>query len=136
MADSEDTVTVEQVMTTTVETVDAGASITDAADRLYDRRIGSLIVEEGGEAVGIVTETDIVEQVAAGNEDATVGEVASSPLITADPDEPIGDAAERMKRHTIKKLPVTDDADDLVGIVTTTDISNYFPSHQFRSEPA
>jgi CBS domain-containing protein len=135
MAGSEDTVTVEQVMTNTVETIDAESRVTEAAERLYDYRIGSLIVEEDGESVGIVTETDIVKQVAAGDEDTTVGEIASSPLITADLDEPVADAAERMKRHTIKKLPVTDD-ETVVGIVTTTDISNHFPSHQFRSEPA
>jgi acetoin utilization protein AcuB len=77
-----------------------------------------------------------VEQVASGSAERPVGEIASNPLITAEPDDPVAEAAERMKRRTIKKLPVTGEDDEVIGIVTTTDISNHFPSHQFRSEPA
>jgi len=135
MSDADVSATVEDVMTRPVARIDAGEPAAAAAERLYDNRIGSVIVEEDGEAVGIVTETDLVGVLARDDPRTTpVGEIASEPLVTVGRSTRIAAAAERMRRRTIKKLPVTDDG-EVVGIVTTTDISNYFPSYHPREEP-
>jgi CBS domain-containing protein len=134
MSDAEVHVTVEEVMSRPVATVEAETPVTEAAGRLYEEGIGSLIVEADGEPAGIVTETDVVGLVA--REESTsvpVGEVASGSLTTIEGTARIEEAAERMRRGKIKKLPVTDDG-AVVGMVTTTDVSNYFPSYHPRED--
>jgi CBS domain-containing protein len=127
-------VTVEEIMSSPVETIGADSPVSEAARLLYENRIGSLLVEESGETVGIVTETDVVGLVARGDpEETPVGEIASEALITVERDARIEAAAERMGRHSVKKLPVTDEG-AIVGVVTTTDVSNYFPSYHPREE--
>lgn len=133
MTDTSLDATVEEVMTRPVARIDADEAVSVAARRLFDDRIGSLLVEENDEVVGIVTETDVVGLVGRDDPRSTpVGEVASRSLVTIERSARLEEAAERMKRHTIKKLPVTDDDGTVVGVVTTTDISNYFPSYHPR----
>jgi len=116
MSEPEVHVTVEEVMSRPVATVDAETPVTGAARRLYDEGIGSLIVEADGEPAGIVTETDVVGLVAR-EESASVpvGEIASGSLTTIEGTARIEEAAERMRRGNIKKLPVTDDG-TVVGV--------------------
>jgi CBS domain-containing protein len=126
--------TAEDVMTRPVARIEADEPVSAAAKRLYDDRIGSLLVESGGEVVGIVTETDVVGLVARDGSGGTpVGDIATESLVTVDREARIEKAAELMARNTIKKLPVTDDG-EIVGMLTTTDISNYFPSYHPRDE--
>jgi CBS domain-containing protein/acyl dehydratase len=122
------TITVEEVMTTPVRTVRPDESAHAAATRLHDHDIGSLVVCDNGEPVGIVTDADMTGLIADGQDaDATpVSEFMSSPLVSVPADSPVEDAAARMREHTIKRLPVVDDG-ELVGVVTTTDLSNYIP---------
>ncbi len=135
MSDAEVSATVTDVMTRPVTTISADQTVAEAADSLFRDRIGSLLVEAEDEIVGIVTETDVVGLVADGKDPSTsVSEVASTSLITVESSARIEEAAEKMKRHTIKKLPVTDESGEIVGIVTTTDISNYFPSYHPRDQ--
>jgi signal-transduction protein with cAMP-binding, CBS, and nucleotidyltransferase domain len=132
MSDTELHVSVAEIMSTPVETIDRDRPVSAAARSLYDDRIGSLMVEADGEIAGIVTETDVVGVVARGEPHSTpVSEVASESLVTIERTARVEEAAERMARHGIKKLPVTDEG-TVVGIVTTTDVSNYFPSYHPR----
>lgn len=119
-------------MTQPIARIDADEPVAAAAERLYEDRIGSIIVTDDDGPYGIVTETDIVGLVAHDDPRTTpVGRIASEPLITVERSTRIEEAAKRMQSHTIKKLPVTDDG-EIVGIVTTTDISNYFPTYHPR----
>lgn len=122
-------ITVSEVMQTPVETTEPDQSARSAADRLVEGGIGSLVVCDGSEPVGIVTDVDITELVSAGMdpESTTVREVMSSPLVTIAADALVERAAERIREHVIKRLPVVDDSGEVVGIVTTTDLSNYIP---------
>lgn len=122
------TLTVGDVMSTPVETVARDATATDAARKLRDARVGSLVVCDGEEPVGIVTEADLVELVAreADAGSTSVADVLSAELVTAETDLPIEDAAALLADHDIRRLPVCEDG-ALVGIVTTTDLSYYLP---------
>lgn len=115
-------------MQTSVETIEPDASARAAATRLHEGGIGSLVVSTADEPVGIVTEADITDLVSAGlnPSETSVESIMSSPLVTVGPDEAIEAAAQTMRAHTIKRLPVVDGA--VVGIVTTTDLSNYLPN--------
>ncbi|RXK50230.1 CBS domain-containing protein [Halorientalis pallida] len=136
-------VTIREVMNPTVETIGPDLDAAAVAELLHGRDIGSVVVVESGDPVGIVTESDVVGLVAEGYDaDAvTAADCMSAPVVTVDADDPIETAVELFREHTIKKLPVTDDSEarsasdsrtqsgdgDLVGIVTTTDLSHYLP---------
>lgn len=122
-------ITIREIMQTPVETIDPGQSVREAARRLAEKEIGSLVVCEGSEPVGIVTDVDLTELVSAGEdpEATTVRQLMSSPLVTIPEDASIEQAAEQIREQVVKRLPVVDEGGEIVGIVTTTDLSNYVP---------
>ncbi len=136
-------VTIREVMNPTVETISPDLDAAAVAELLHGEDIGSVVVVENGDPVGIVTESDVVGLVAEGHDADTVtaADCMSTPVVTVDADESIETAVDRFREHTIKKLPVIDDSEarsasgsrtqsgdgDLVGIVTTTDLSYYLP---------
>ena len=116
-------VTIREVMNDTVETIGPDVAAVTVAKRLHEEGIGSLVVVRDGEPVGMVTESDMARLVA---QERDVGEVTatdcmSAPVITVDVADSLELAVELLRTHRIKKLPVLD-GDDLVGIVTTTDV--------------
>ncbi|WP_254546115.1 CBS domain-containing protein [Halomarina pelagica] len=119
---------VRDVMTEPVETTDPGAAVADAAGRLRTGGIGSLVVVDGGRPAGVVTKSDLVRVLADGAdpETVTVESTMSSPPVTIGPDAPLERAAETLEEHEIEHLPVVADG-DLVGIVTTTDLTYHLP---------
>ncbi|MEF8784628.1 MAG: CBS domain-containing protein [Haloarculaceae archaeon] len=121
-------ITVEEVMQSPIETIQPTESARTAATQLFEQGIGSLVVCENGSPAGIVTDIDISQLVSEGKDPETtpVEAVMSSPLVAVDCEEPIERAAERMREHNIKRLPVLEDG-AVVGIVTTTDLANYLP---------
>jgi len=121
---------VGEVLVADVVTIDATASVATAAERLSNADVGSLVVLDGaGDPVGIITNSDVVDLVAAGVEptEATVADRMSTPLVTIGPDASLEDAARRLLDNDVKRLPVVSE-DTLQGIVTVTDLSYYLPS--------
>ena len=115
---------VKDLMNTNVASIDSEASVKDAASRMAQQEIGSLVVTEQGKPSGIVTERDLLSRVLAlaRNAEATqVKMVMSKPLICGSSDMDVVDAARFMVNRGIKKLPVTQNG-RLVGIVTLTDV--------------
>jgi acyl dehydratase/CBS domain-containing protein len=121
-------ITVREIMQTPVETVGPSVSVREAATILADRQIGTLVVCEDDDPVGIITDVDVTRLVSDGQdvETTTVGTIMSSPLITVEADASIETAAATLREHLVKRLPVVEDG-EVVGIVTTTDLSNYVP---------
>jgi CBS domain-containing protein len=120
---------VDIAMTAPVETTTADLSAADAAKTMRNSGIGALVVLDGaGDVAGIVTQSDVLGLVASDGDvaSATVGEICSTPVATVDADANLLDAAEVMKDNSVRRLPVFD-GDDLVGIVTTTDLTHYMP---------
>jgi len=122
-------VSISDVMRSPVETIHAAASGREAGRRLADSGIGSLVIVDDERPVGIVTDVDLTRLVADGHdpEETAVETIMSSPVITTTVDSTITEAAETLREHGIKRLPVVDDEGSLAGIVTTTDLSNYLP---------
>lgn len=121
---------VADVMTRSVRTVTGETTASDVARLFAGEGIGSAVVVDPptDEIVGIVTESDVMHQVAS---DADVTRVAvrsfmTAPVITVGSGESIHAAAALMKDHSIRRLPVVDDG-DLVGVVTTTNLTHYLP---------
>lgn len=121
---------VGDVMTRAVRSISPETTACEVAALFAEQDIGSVLVgdTETGAYSGIVTESDIMHQVATGADIDTVRVDAflSTPLITIASTETIHKAATLMKEHSIRRLPVTEDS-EIVGILTTTDLTHYLP---------
>ena len=119
------TMTIADVMTKSVISVDASMSVNGAAKMMEDAKVGAVIVMENNTAVGIVTDRDFaIKIVAHAYEISTpVKQIMSSPLLSINSDESIRTAADLMHDRGIRKLPVIDD-ENIVGMITATDIVN------------
>jgi len=108
-----------------VLSIDSEASVKDAASKMVQHGVGSLVVtEQEARPVGIITETDLLSRVLAlgkNPEIVKVKAVMSKPLIYGKPDMDFVEAAKLMINNEIKKLPITKD-ERVVGILTLTDI--------------
>lgn len=114
---------VKDVMTEKPESVEPGASIEDAAKKMKSADTGALLVVDGDDLKGIVTDRDIVvNAIAEGNTDAKVEDVASTDTTTIEPDADLSDAIEKMREAKVRRLPVVDDGEP-VGIVSLGDLA-------------
>jgi CBS domain-containing protein len=108
-----------------VATIEAGAAVRDAVAMLADRRIGALVVTEGGMAVaGILSERDIVGCLAAEGAailGASVSRVMTAPAITIEPQISVLVALSQMSKLRIRHLPVVEGG-RLAGIVSIGDL--------------
>src|SRR3954452_22887236 len=105
-------------------TVEASATVEEAAKLMDERDIGNVLVVENGEVQGIVTDRDIVVRVLAkGNgPDASVREAATTDLETLQPDSSIQDAIQKMEQANVRRLPVVDDGKP-VGVISLGDLA-------------
>ncbi|MGR3937543.1 CBS domain-containing protein [Streptomyces sp. BRA346] len=122
------------VMSDDVVRVGHGASSEEAGALLERHRIGGLpVVDEDDKVVGVITGTDL-----AARADGAVssGDLMSRPAVTVRPQDTIVDAARTMARHRVERLPVVDEEDRLIGIVTRRDLLRVFlrPDDEIRAE--
>jgi CBS domain-containing protein len=117
--------TVKDVMTPGPKSIARDALIVEAARLLASEDVGSLPVVDGDALVGMVTDRDIVLHVVAKDLDPNkvpVSEVCSETPVTAEPDEALDNALQRMAREQVRRLPVVSEG-RLVGILAQADIA-------------
>jgi CBS domain-containing protein len=117
--------TVEEIMTRDPRTVNADDAIVEAARVMRDSDIGDVVVMEGGQVGGIVTDRDIVVRGVAEGQDpesATVSEVCTTGVETIDPGASVDDALRQMREHDIRRLPVVKNGRP-VGIISLGDLA-------------
>jgi len=115
-------------MSTPVETVTPDTLVEDAADRMLTNDIGSLVVvDENNDLLGILTTTDFVDIVAKSKPKAetTVERYMSTDVTTAAAGDPIQDVADQMVEHGFHHMPVVDEEEGVIGMITTTDMAAY-----------
>ncbi len=107
-----------------IVTVDGRTTVREAAKLMGLERIGSVIVTRRGRPTGIFTERDLLTAILAKGKslEGRVGGVASSPLIVVPSEISVLDAAFTMSTKGIRRLPLIDEDDKLVGIVTARDL--------------
>jgi len=124
-------------MSGAVVAIDSEASVKEAASKMSEHHVGSLVVTEKGSLVGIITETDMLSRVLAPALDAErtkVKAVMSKPVICGTPDMDFIEAARLMVTKAIKKLPIVH-CGNPVGILTATDVIAVHPvMHDFIEE--
>lgn len=116
---------IREVMSCPVVTILPRKTVLDAAKLLSMKDIESLIVSWGDEAVGIITEKDIVRRVVA-NElsySTKIADIMSSPVITINVEKTGEEAMRLMREEEVKRLPVVERG-KIVGIITATDLLN------------
>ncbi len=115
---------ISDVMTPNPKTVQPGDDIQVAARIMRDEDAGSVPVVEDGRIVGIVTDRDIViRAVADGDFDCTVEDIQSDDVVCATADMSTAAGAELMSEHQVRRLPVVDADDRVVGIVSIGDLA-------------
>jgi len=117
---------VAEVMSKAVMAVELNTNAKECAKAMAKRGVSCAVITQGGSAVGIVTERDLVSKVLAENIDAKnvlVRDIMSTPLITVGPSASLTSAAEMMAQYRVRRLVVVDETGSLVGIVTTGDIA-------------
>jgi CBS domain-containing protein len=116
---------VRNAMTGNPRSIDASASVVEAARLMREGDIGSLPITEDEKLVGMITDRDITTRVVAEAADpstTSVGDVYSRDLISVEPDSDLEQAVELMARHQVRRLPVVEDG-RLVGIVAQADVA-------------
>jgi len=117
--------TVSEVMTRNVETVSKDTTVKEVWQRMANRGISCIIVEEQGHPVGIYTERDVVRLLAQKNEsdaDVELRKVMASSVVCMRPDVPLAEAIALMRSKRIRRFPVVDETGKLIGLVTQTDV--------------
>jgi CBS domain-containing protein len=114
---------VEDIMTRAVHSVTPGASIAEAARSMAENDIGMLPVVEGSDLLGIVTDRDITVRAVAASLDSfsPIRRIMSEDVATCSPDDDVEDALETMANEQVRRLPVCDGQDRVIGIIGLAD---------------
>ncbi len=130
---------VRDVMVMDVVTVEPSASLTDAARVMEDANVGMLPVVQDGKVVGVITDRDIVIRAVAREADpasTAVGDCLSINAIVAHPDWSTERAMQTMAQAQVGRLPVLDDNEQLVGVVTLSSMAFRAPEKDEALEAA
>lgn len=116
-----------QICNRDVVTARLSTPLTEAAARMREHHVGSLVVidPKDRKPLGVITDRDIVVAVVAAQMDprtVVVGEVMAGTLHTVREDEEAFEALAKLRRHGVRRLPVVNEAGVLAGIVTLDDL--------------
>lgn len=107
-------------------TIGAGVSIVDASQKMMQRNIGALMVEEDGKLVGLITERDVVKILAKTEcvlNDLKVRDIMvnSENLVVAEPEDEIEYVMAVMIQNSIRHMPIVERG-ELIGIISIRDV--------------
>ena len=106
--------------------IEADKPVAHAARMMKDEDVGLAPIVEGDRLVGTLTDRDIVTRVVAEGRDpqsVAVREVASTSLVTIDPQQDLDEALQLMASNKVRRLPVVEQDGRLVGVVAQADIA-------------
>ena len=117
---------IRDVMTSNPSAIEADKTVVDAAKLMRDEDVGLVPVVEGDRLVATLTDRDITIRVVAEGKDpesTRVRDVASTDLVTIDPDQELDEALRLMAQHQVRRLPVVEEDGRLVGVVAQADVA-------------
>jgi CBS-domain-containing membrane protein len=136
--------TVQEIMTTRVIWVKKDATFREMAVALREHRVSAFpVVDDDRKVIGVVSEADMLTKEALGDEPGvlagilhrrdqakargvTAGDLMTATVVTVRPDDTVEHAAKLMYDRRVKRLPVTDAAGQLVGIISRADVLSIF----------
>jgi CBS domain-containing protein len=117
---------VRDVMTARPHCVTLDTPIAQVAELMEAEDVGAVPVLEGEQLSGMVTDRDIVVRAVAKGKDPRgmpVREISSREVVTVGPDHDLAEALQLMAANQVRRLPVVDDENRLVGVVSQADIA-------------
>jgi CBS domain-containing protein len=127
------TTSIGEIMTQKLETIEISSSAQEAAKKLRDKNVSSLVVidnNDNNKPIGIVTERDLVLKICVNDtssKNTIIQNIMSSPLVTIDAISSVEAAADVMIQNRVRHLLVVEDNDITkpLGIITPTDFTGY-----------
>ncbi|MVN88195.1 CBS domain-containing protein [Deinococcus sp. HMF7620] len=116
--------TLKDIMTSDLTTTDAGATLKEVASLMREQDIGNVLIMDGDQLRGILTDRDIVIRAVAYGHDlgSAASDYASGNVLTLDSQTDVQAAAEQMAQRQVRRLPVTEEG-RVVGIVSLADLA-------------
>jgi CBS domain-containing protein len=118
-------------MTEKLETINISSSAQEAAKKMRDKNVSSLVViDKNNKPIGIVTERSLVRKICINDlksSSVLIQDILSSPIITIDSNSPVEAAADVMIQNKVRHLLVVENNDigRPLGIITPTDFTGY-----------
>ena len=112
--------------------IDGGATVFDAITKMVEANVGSVLVADEGEIVGIVTERDYLRRVTLEgrtDKETPVRDIMSSPVYVVTPDTQIDECMALMTDRRIRHVPVVDEG-RLVGVISIGDLVKFISKQQ------
>jgi CBS domain-containing protein len=131
-------VLVGRLMSTTLQTVTPETLVEEAAQKMLSNEVGSvMVVDDENRLEGILTTTDFVKIVAERQpkDETPVSTYMSTDVATATAQDSIRDVSNRMVERGFHHMPVVDETEGVIGIITTTDLTGYL-SHVQTPSPS
>ena len=117
---------VHEVMTDRPRCVTPETPISEAAQLMESEDVGSLPVLDGDQLAGVVTDRDIVVRAIAKGKDPRgmpVHEISTRDPVTVRADEDLSEALKLMASYQVRRLPVVDEENRLVGVLAQADVA-------------
>ena len=119
---------INDVMTKDPCSIDADKPVAYAAKMMRDEDVGLAPIVEGQKLIGTLTDRDIAIRVVAEGKDpesTTVREVATTRLVTVDPEQDLDEALRLMAQNQVRRLPVVEEDGRLAGVVAQADVAKH-----------
>ena len=119
---------IRDLMTDNPRAIDAEKPVAYAAKMMRDEDVGLAPIVQGDRLVGTLTDRDIAIRVVAEGRDpesTTVREVASTEIVTIDPEQSLDEALRLMAQHQVRRLPVVEEDGRLVGVLAQADVARH-----------
>ena len=125
--------TIRDLMADNPCSIDADKPVAYAAKMMRDEDVGLAPIVEGQKLIGTLTDRDIAIRVVAEGKDpesTTVREVATTTLVTIDPDQDLDEALRLMAKNQVRRLPVVEEDGKLAGVVAQADVARHASDQQ------
>ena len=113
-------------MTSNPCTIDAEKPVAYAAQMMKQENVGVAPIVQGDRLLGTLTDRDIVLRVVAEGKNpqtVTAREVATTDVVTVDPEESLDEALRLMASHQVRRLPVVEEDGRVVGVIAQADVA-------------
>ena len=122
---------VRDIMQKNVITIEHDKTVHDAATVLKEKEISFLVIIKDEKPIGVISERDIVQKVAAEDQKASSIKIEngmSKKFRWVTPDTPIEDAVQKMLNNNIRRLIILDNDEKLAGVMTQTNLAEFLRS--------
>jgi CBS domain-containing protein len=120
--------TIRDLMTKNPCAIDADKPVAYAAKMMRDEDVGLAPIVEGQRLIGTLTDRDIAIRVVAEGKDpqtTIVRDVATTRLVTIDPDQDLDEALRMMAQNQVRRLPVVEEDGRLAGVLAQADVARH-----------